>query len=582
VITAIHNPAPVSSLDPVIATPDLTRRPSRAPDYRAENLALVSLARHLSASSTDILQKLVETARELCGADSAGVSLVEEHEGGTVFRWSAIAGQFAEHVRGTTPRDFSPCGVVLDTNAVQLFANPGKHYTYLDGIVPPIVEALLQPFSVDGRPIGTIWVIAHDEHRKFDLEDARVLGSLATFAANAYQFVASLRGAREVERRKDEFLALLSHEMRSPLTAMLLWIRALRGDSVDPPTRERAVAAIERSTVALARMIDDLLDVSRIIAGKFSIEPQDANLAKIVGDAVEAMQIPAAEAQVELAASIAGEEISIYADSTRIQQVVGNLLANAIKFTPPGGKVSIVARSREGRAEVTVSDTGEGISADVLPLIFERFQQGDVSTTRRHGGLGLGLAVARHLVELHGGTIEASSDGPGLGSTFTVRLPAVSLHSVQAAKSAVPARLDGLKVLVVDDDPEIRLALEAALREAGAEVTTASCVQEAVERYASERSDVVITDLAMPDADGYELLRTLRARWNDGVPILALTGAAALQDRESVRDAGFTLHLTKPIEPAEVLTAVAMAAFDGARKFAEQRTPSGALGRVER
>jgi signal transduction histidine kinase/ActR/RegA family two-component response regulator len=563
-------------LESVIATPELTRRPPRSPNYEVENRALVSLALHLSTSPQDVLQKLVETTLELCRADSAGLSLVEEENGRLVFRWVAIAGQFAKHVLGTTPRDFSPCGIVLNTNAVQLVARPGKYYTYLDEVSPPIIEALLQPFPIGGRPMGTIWVLAHDERRRFDGEDARALGSLATFAASAYQVISSLRAVREADQRKDEFLALLSHEVRSPLNAVLTWISVLNEDSVDKETRERAHAGIERSAVSLARMIDDLLDVAKITAGKLSIELQDVDLAIIIRNAVDAMLASAKEAGVEVELAMENEVVPIRADSTRIQQIIGNLVSNAIKFTPAGGRISIEARLREGVAEVIVSDTGEGIAADALPVIFERFRQGDASITRRHGGLGLGLAVARHLAHLHGGTIEARSYGPGRGSTFQLRLPSApcaSQRGIQETNGPIPLarNLEGFTVLVVDDDIETRLALETVLEHAGAKVKTASSVPEALQACESEGPDVVITDLAMPEADGYELLRTLRRKRSDYVPVLALTGAATPQERQSVLDAGFTLHLTKPVEPAELLTAVAMAASGAACKFAEER-----------
>ena len=409
-------------LESVIATRELVDR-RRPPDYEAENRALISLARHLTSSPETILETLVEAARDLCRGHSAGLSLAEEDAGRLVFRWSAIAGHFAENVRGTTPRDFSPCGVVVDTNAVQLFKRPGRYYPYLDGVTPPIVEALLQPFSVNGRPNGTIWVLAHDEERRFDAEDARALAGLASFASNAFQVLAALRDVRDADRRKDEFLAVLSHEVRTPLHTAMTWIEVLGSKGDDAETRERGLAAISRSLGTITRMTDDLLDVAKITAGKISIELQDVDAGKIVRNCVEATAGAAKEARIRLDLDVEDGPLYIRADLTRIQQIVGNLLSNALKFTPADGSISVRACRSGGFAEITVTDTGEGIRPEALPFIFQRFRQGDASTTRRHGGLGLGLAVAKHFVELHRGTITAASDGPGRGATLTVRLP---------------------------------------------------------------------------------------------------------------------------------------------------------------
>jgi len=410
-------------LESVVATGELAAR-RRGPDYEAENRALVTLAKHLATSPRTILQKLAEATLELCRAHSAGLSLIEEEEGRLIFRWPAIAGRFAVNVLGTTPRNFSPCGVVVDRNAVQLFRWPARYYPYLEEASPPIVEALLQPFSVHGRPIGTIWAMAHDDERKFDAEDARALGGLASFASNAFQVLSSLRDANEADRRKDEFLALLSHEIRNPLHTAITWIEVLNGKTDDRDVQERGRAAIARSLGSISRMTDDLLDLSRITAGKVSIEIQDVDLNVVVQNCVEAMLASATEACIEIGVSLADASLYTRGDPTRLQQVIGNLLSNALKFTPSGGRIAVRVRRAGDLAEIAVTDTGEGIAPEALPFIFQRFRQGDTSVTRRHGGLGLGLAVAKHFVELHGGTIEAESAGPGEGATLTVRLPA--------------------------------------------------------------------------------------------------------------------------------------------------------------
>ena len=430
-----------ASLDSVLSTAELARRPTRPPRYEEENRALVDLARHLASSPEGILQKLVETSYELCRAHSAGISLAQEEDGRQFFRWIAITGRFEKNLGGTTPRDFSPCGVVLDTNAAQLFALPARHYPYLEAAAPPIVEALLQPFSVAGRPIGTLWVMANDEERKFDAEDLRVLGSLASFASGAYQIVTALETIREVDQRKEEFLALLSHEMRSPLSAVLTWADVLTHDPTDSPEiRERACRSIQRNARAQVRMLDDLLDNSKIALGKLSIRPEPMNLTEAGREAVEAVRSQAAERGVELELT-GNASVPIFADPTRMQQVVSNLLSNALKFTPRNGRVAVMVMRSGETGEVVVRDTGEGIAADVLPVIFERFRQGDPSTTRRHGGLGLGLTITRHLLEAQGGSIEAESEGLGCGSTFRVRLPlAAASEPLALPELAAPLR----------------------------------------------------------------------------------------------------------------------------------------------
>jgi len=560
----------------VISTPELRRRPSRPPDYAAENRALVELASHLATSPADILQKLAEVTLRLCNADSAGISLVEQAEGRLIFRWPAIAGRFAANVRGTTPREFSPCGVVVDTDAVQLFDRPGRHYVYLDEVTPRIVEALLQPFHFEGKPIGTIWAMANDATRKFDAEDARALGSLATFTSGAYQVLVALQTARDADQRKDDFLAVLSHEMRSPLNAVLTWSHALRSGAVSDETREQAYAGIERSARSQARMIDDLLDSARIIAGKVSLDPQDVDLRTIVREAADAARAVATEAGLALEVVAGIEPLPVRVDVVRTHQVVGNLLSNAVKFTAAGGTVRVASRRSGAFAEVTVTDTGAGIPAGLLPRIFDRFRQGDTSMTRQHGGLGLGLSIARHLLTLQGGTIEAQSDGSGHGATFRVRLPLAA----RATEARIPAHsaadlgpsLDGARILVVDDDAETCLALEALLVAAGARVTTAASAHAALQCYARSPADVVITDLAMPGEDGYTLLRELRAGGATAVPVLAVTGAATAEGRRQVKEAGFTLHLTKPVEPRDIQAAVAMALTGAADTFAAQRS----------
>ena len=411
--------------------------------------------------------------------------------------------------------------------------------------------------------------------RRFESGDASRVAELET---ERRRLEAELEREREANRRKDEFLAILSHEMRSPLNAVLTWVQVLRSGRVDAATTEQALASLERSARLQARMIEDLLDTSRIISGKLSIEIQEADLATIVKSAVDVAAAAARDKQVALDYAVDAKPLPIRGDAVRLQQVVGNLLSNAVKFTASGGKVSVALRTAGNWIEIEVNDSGQGISPDLLPHIFDPFRQGDVSITRRHGGLGLGLAIAKHLVELHGGTIRAESDGEGRGAKFVVRMklaeaPPRRNHEAAESRHRGETILSGLRVLLVDDDPDTRMAIGAVLREAGSHVDTAQSVDEALEAFGRVPASVVVTDLAMPGSDGFELIDALRATEKGrAVPVIALTGSVASRDRQRVRDAGFALHLTKPVDPADVIGAVAMAASGRARQLGRRRS----------
>jgi CheY-like chemotaxis protein len=384
--------------------------------------------------------------------------------------------------------------------------------------------------------------------------------------------------AEEANRRKDQFLAILSHEMRSPLNAVLTWVQVLRSGRADAATTAQALASLERSARLQTRMIEDLLDTSRIISGKLSLEIQDADVVAIVRNAVDVAQSAALEKQIALECTVDAKCLPTRADPVRLQQVVGNLLSNSVKFTPPGGSIAIALRCPADSVEIEVRDNGSGISHALLPHIFDPFRQGDASITRRHGGLGLGLAIARHLVELHGGTIEAESDGEGRGAVFRVRMRLESREGKDArppvgkrAASIQPV-LQGIRVLIVDDDRETCLALTTVLREAGSKVRSARSARDALRFFERAPFSVVLTDLAMPESDGYQFISALRGvEGGDRVPVIALTGSAGQEERVRVREAGFVLHLTKPVDTAEVVAAVAMAASGRADEFARRR-----------
>jgi len=404
-------------------------------------------------------------------------------------------------------------------------------------------------------------------------ERKRIERELQGLLAERNQILASERAARsEAERlsaSKDEFLALLSHELRTPLNAILGWTQILRNGSVASANFDKGLGVIERNVRAQTQLVDDLLDMSRIISGQMRLEVQPVMPYAFVQGAVESAR-PAADARgVRLEAILDPGAGPVSGDANRLQQVVWNLISNAIKFTPRGGHVQVNFERVNSNIEICVADSGIGIQPGFLPHIFERFRQADATTTREHGGLGLGLSIVKHIVELHGGTVVANSDGEGQGATFRVRLPvAVSRwnpnrsheHPRSSQRLAVPfvnADLSNLVVLVVDDDPDSRDLLHRLLSDCGATVTAAASAAEALAATDNQRPDLLISDIGMPETDGYQLLRSLRANSDVRFPAIALTAFARSEDRTRALLAGFVAHVSKPVEPAELIATVA-------------------------
>jgi signal transduction histidine kinase/ActR/RegA family two-component response regulator len=362
-------------------------------------------------------------------------------------------------------------------------------------------------------------------------------------------------------RLKDEFLATVSHELRTPLNAIVGWVHVFRASNVPPDVASQAAEAIDRNAQRQVRLIEDILDVSRVVTGKLRLEPKSIDLAVIVEAALDVIQPAAAAKKIAMSVDLA-KPARMWGDPDRLQQILWNLLSNAVKFTPRGGRVGVSLRDRGDTYRIEVRDTGIGIAKDFLPYIFDAFRQADGSMTRTHGGLGLGLAIARHLTELSGGRIEVQSEGTG--TTFVVSFPK-PVDDVQPAVdgdagSTAWQRLDGYRILVVDDDDDTRRVLNALLQAQGAETLTAASVGEGRRILAAIIPDVVITDLAMPEEDGYAMLRDCRShavRQLAEVRVLALTAYAGEQARQAVLDAGFDGYLAKPIDPAAVTRAVA-------------------------
>lgn len=540
----------VDDLDSVITTAELSRRPSRAPDYAAESRILASLARDMTRSPQLILHNLAQAALSSCQADSAGISLMEED--GKHFRWHALVGALAPHLWGTTPRSFSPCGTVVDRNSIHLFSLPQRHFQYLAEVKPVIVEALLIPFSFEGAPAGTIWVVTHDEQRRFDAEDARLIDNLGRFAAAAYQLRCSLAVAEEAGRRKDEFLATLAHELRNPLFPMQVVVDALARTPAAGGEVKHASSVMQRQLKHLNHLVDDLMDVARISRGKLKLRKERVALSSIVEHAVEASRPTIGKAGHSLSVALPASPAFVDADPVRLAQVVSNLLSNAAKFTATGGHLRVSAEAQGGEAVIRVRDDGIGIAADMLSSIFELYTQVRPSDAAAEAGMGIGLALARSLVELHGGTVEAQSAGPAKGSEFVVRLPLLALPvqpSVGVSAQPPPRDESGrLRILIVDDHRDTADALAWVLHSIGHETRAAYDGPSALHAVEEHSPDVIIQDLFLPYMSGYEVAR--RVRENSAAKhavLVALTGSAQAAALHVTEGGAFDHLLVKPV-----------------------------------
>lgn len=377
--------------------------------------------------------------------------------------------------------------------------------------------------------------------------------------------------AERANRIKDEFLAVLSHELRSPLNPILGWTKLLQSQKFSPERMAQALATIERNAKLQAQLIEDLLDVSRILQGKMALNVSSVNLATTIEAAIETVRLAAEAKNIQIHTVLASNELIVTGDTARLQQIVWNLLTNAVKFTPQGGRVEVRLDRSDGFAQVQVQDTGKGINPDFLPCVFNYFQQEDGATTRKFGGLGLGLALVQHLTEQHGGTVSAESDGEEQGATFTVRLPLPSPPS-KPASEPVPAPptadLHDLNILVVDDEPDMRDLMVTILEARGAKVKAVACATEALTILEQWQPDLFISDIGMPEIDGYMLMRQIRrseasqqkslsAERRGEVPAIALTAYAGELDHQQALAAGFQQHLAKPIEPDQLVNAIA-------------------------
>ncbi|MBD2101369.1 PAS domain S-box protein [Leptolyngbya sp. FACHB-261] len=461
--------------------------------------------------------------------------------------------EFGEYLCGSAVQEHRQ--IVLDQ--AQIASHPHAQFIYSLGIT----AYACQPLIAQGRSLGSL-SFGSFTRTHFTREEIDLLQSTCdqiAIAIDRTNLIASIQQQaeqlRQASRIKDEFLAVLSHELRSPLNPILGWSRLLQTRKLDAAKTAIALATIERNAKLQSELIEDLLDVSRILQGKLSLNVTPINLAATIRAALETVRLAAEAKAIEVEVSLDANVSSVSGDATRLQQVVWNLVSNAVKFTPSGGRVEVRLVQAERQAQITVRDNGKGIPAEFLPYVFDYFRQADSATTRKFGGLGLGLAIVRHLVELHGGTVEADSPGEGLGATFTVRLPLLPLGSAddqtEQSSQSLPS-LQGVQVLVVDDDTDTREFVTFLLEQYGAQVTNAASAQEALVALTQSKPDVLVSDIGMPEMDGYTLLRQVRAlplEQGGQIPAIALTAYAGEMNQQQALQAGFQKHISKPVEP---------------------------------
>ena len=537
--------APIATLEDVDIRAELLTRPRRPPDYESEDRAFAALAREMAQNPRNMLQKLVETAVELCRADTAGISLLE----GDVFRWEAVAGVFASYRNGTMPRAASPCGICIDRDATQLMYLADRHFPALRA-EPRFVEALLIPFHSDGKPVGTVWIVAHDDQRKFDRSDERVMRVLSQFASAGWQLWRARQAAEAANQRKDEFLAMLGHELRNPLAAILSATSVLKTRESSDPSTQLGIEVVTRQTQRLTRMAQDLLDLSRLSQGKLDLDLQTVDLRTVAADAVQASRAEIERRGHRLDLELPAEPLWVQGDALRLTQMLTNLLDNAAKYTPEPGQIRLTAAQANGEARVSVRDTGIGIRADQLDQVFDLFKQLG-GPAQRSGGLGLGLALVHRLATMHGGSVAVASGGIGQGSEFTVRLLlATRAETAGAAPEERSVGPSPRRILLVEDNADVAESFSLSLSLEGHVVRVAHDGPSALEAMPTFAPDVVLLDVGLPGMDGYEVARRMRKAYStQRLTIIALSGFSREEDRRASAEAGCDVHLVKPVDP---------------------------------
>jgi signal transduction histidine kinase/CheY-like chemotaxis protein len=461
-------------------------------------------------------------------------------------RYSAIPGSLpTEQIMKLQEVAFTP---EISMESVRMASFDAAYFDTVQALHPE--SAIAVPLRSSGKLLGVLTFVLSRSGRRYSESDVELAQDLAQRSATAIDHARLFGEVQEANRMKDEFLATLSHELRTPLNAILGWSSMLSERGIDEPLVAKGVAAIDRNARAQTKLISDLLDVSRIVTGKLLLNTTAVDILKAIDSAVDALRLSCVSKQIALELPTFVELPKVLGDPDRLQQIIWNLLSNAVKFTPPGGRIVVTAKSHGLSVEVSISDTGAGIAPDFLPHVFDRFRQADASSTRAHSGLGLGLAIVRHLTELHGGTVRAQSPGLGAGSTFLLNFPAApstaSDTTADAAAAAQDSVLSGVLALVVDDDRDAREFVQICLERSGAQVRVVSSAEEAVLELGGD-VDVLITDIAMPDEDGFALLKRARAAI-PRLPAIAFTAYAMPEDSDRLLRAGFDRHLVKPVE----------------------------------
>ena len=498
-------------LESVIATAELGGRASRAPDYEAENRMLVSLAQDMARLPPGaILHSLAQAALSASGAGSAGIDLIEDD--GEILRSHVLVGEFAGSAQ------------------------------------PAIVDALRIAFCLQGKPAGAIWVASHDARRRFDAEDARLIDNLGKFAAAACELRSALSRAEDAGRQKDNFLAMLSHELRNPLAAMQAVADVFAGKRDASGELRRASGVMQRQLAHLERLIGDAVDVSRIGRGTLELRKERVALSAVVEGALEASRPAIERSRHSLSVTIASPPAFVDADPVRLTQVAANLLNNAAKFTPAGGHLRISVEAKDGEALLRVRDDGIGIAADMLGGIFDLYAQARPSDPEQPAGMGIGLALARSLVELHGGRLDAYSAGPDRGSEFVMHLPLAQAPAPAAAAAPALAGATGqLRILVVDDHRDTADSLAWVLHTIGHEALAAYDGLSALRAVEEHAPDVIIQDLGLPHMDGYEIARRMRSRAAAKDALLVAVSGFPRKQAEPEDEAAFDHFLSKPV-----------------------------------
>jgi PAS domain S-box-containing protein len=553
---------------------DVTERTRllRLTNEQARNTERLGEVGTVVASSLDretIVQHVTDIATELTHAEfGAFFYTVTDPQSGDAYMRYTLSGPARHKLANVPPRQLTALFAPTFQGDEPVRVDDAK-----DGLAQgdlPVRSYLAVPVEGLGAVLGGLF-FGHSQVGMFTEQHERLAVGIASWASVALENARLYAEAQAANRMKDEFLAVLSHELRTPLNAIVGYSRLLRGGILSPEKATRGLETLERNATWLTQIVEDVLDVSRIVSGKIRLDVQPVELPQIIDNAVATIQ-PAADAKRVRVQTIVDPRVApVSGDPGRLQQVVWNLVSNAVKFTPRNGRVQVRLERVNSHVEIVVSDTGIGIPSEFLPHVFERFRQAEAATTRKTGGLGLGLAIVRHIVEMHGGTVEASSAGEGQGATFRVRLPLMIVHpdalptprEHPSTERREPLRalsgLTDIRVLAIDDEEDALTLLRVVLEAAGAEVTTVASPGNALEQIAAVKPHVLVIDLGMPEIDGFELIRRIRTSDDPAVrnvPATALTAFARSEDRTKALRSGFEMHLSKPVDPGELVASV--------------------------